>query len=77
MVTSSISRLAGSVLRISFSEVLIGVGCACVHRDECMYIFVSVCVYTVFRKKTPLCAIIFSFFFNKGRTQKGLGCINR
>ena len=35
-----------------FSEVLIGIGLGvCIHRDEHAYVFVSVCVYTVFLKK--------------------------
>ena len=46
VVTSSISRIC----RLSFSEVLIGVELrACIHRDECVFVFVSVC--TVFLKK--------------------------
>ena len=48
VVTSSISRIC----RLSLSEVLIGVGLrACIHRDECACVFVSVCVCTVFLKK--------------------------
>ena len=47
-VTSSISRIC----RLSLSEVLIGVGLrACIHRNECACVFVSVCVCTVFLKK--------------------------
>ena len=46
VVTSSISRIC----RLSLSEVLIGVGLrACIHRDECARVFVS--VSTVFLKK--------------------------
>ena len=46
VATSSISRIC----RLSLSEVLIGVGLrACIHRDECARVFVSVC--TVFLKK--------------------------
>jgi hypothetical protein len=52
MVTLSISRIC----RLSLSEVLIGVGlCACIHGDECAYVFVSVCVCTVFLKKKLSC----------------------
>ena len=48
VVTSSISRIC----RLSLSEVLIGVGLrACIHRDECACVFVSVCVCSVFLKK--------------------------
>ena len=48
VVTSSILRIC----RLSLSEVLIGIGlCARIHRDECAYVFVSVCVCTVFFKK--------------------------
>ena len=48
MVTSSISRIC----RLSLSEVLIGVGLrACIHRDECACVFVSICVFNVFLKK--------------------------
>ena len=51
MVTSSISRPAGSVLRCSILEKLIGVGYACVHRGECVRVCMSVFDCTVFRKK--------------------------
>jgi hypothetical protein len=51
VVTSSISRPVGLVLRRSVLEVLIGVGCVCVHRGECMRVYVSVCVCTIFLKK--------------------------
>ena len=37
--------------RLSLSKVLIGVGCACVHRGECVCICMSVCVCTMLRKK--------------------------
>jgi len=48
VVTSSISRIC----RLSLSEVLRGVGLrACIHKDECVCVFMSVCVYTVFLKK--------------------------
>ena len=48
VVTSSISK----IYRLSLSEVHIGVGLrACIHRDECACVFVSVCVCTVFLKK--------------------------
>ena len=48
VVTSSISRIC----RLSLSEILIGVGLrACIHRDECACVFVSVCICTVFLKK--------------------------
>ena len=54
VVTSPISRIC----RLSLSEVLIGVELhACIHRDECAYVFVSVCVYTVFLKK-HICLIV-------------------
>jgi hypothetical protein len=42
------------IRRLSLKEVLIGVGCACVHRGECMRAYMSACVRTVFLKKnTP------------------------
>ena len=48
VVTSSISRIC----RLSLSEVLIEVGLrACIYKDECAYVFVNVCVCTVFLKK--------------------------
>ena len=34
------------ICRLSLSKVLIGVGCACVHRDECMRVYMSACVCT-------------------------------
>ena len=47
VVISSISRICW----LSLSDVLIGVELrACVHRVECAYVFVSVCVCTVFLK---------------------------
>ena len=63
VVTSSISRIC----RLSLSEVLIGVGLrACIHRDECACVFVSVCVCTFLEKKreyyySPLKTYIFFF----------------
>ena len=43
------------ICRLSLSEVLIGVGlCACIYRDECAYVFVSVCVCILFLKKKLL-----------------------
>ena len=48
VVTSSISRSC----RLNLLEVPIGVGLrACIYRDECACVFVSVCVCTVFLKK--------------------------
>ena len=48
VVTSSILRIC----RLSISKVLIGVGLrACIYRDACACVFVSVCVYTVFLEK--------------------------
>jgi len=48
VVTSLISRIC----RLSLSEVFIKVGLrACIHRDECACVFVSICVCTVFLKK--------------------------
>ena len=45
VVTLSILRIC----RLSLSEVLIGVELrACIHRDECARVFVSICVCTVF-----------------------------
>ena len=50
----NLEDLPAQFLRLSFSEVLIGVGLrACIHRDECACVFVSVCVCTVFLKKKP------------------------
>jgi hypothetical protein len=37
--------------RLNFSEVLIGVGCACFQRGECMCVCMMMCVYTVFKKE--------------------------
>ena len=40
------------ICRLSLLEVLIGVGLrACIHRDECACVFVSVCFCTVFLNK--------------------------
>ena len=51
VVTSSISRIC----RLSLSEVLIEVRLrACIHRDECACVFVSVCVCTVFLKNKKM-----------------------
>jgi len=48
MVTSSILRIC----RLCLSEVLIEVGLrACIHRDECVCMFMSNWVCTVFLKK--------------------------
>jgi hypothetical protein len=33
--------------RLSLSNVLIGVGCACVHMDECSYVYEYLCLYCV------------------------------
>ena len=55
VVTSSISRSC----RLNLLEVPIGVGLrACIHRDECACVFVSVCVYCVSKK-------IYNFFIGK------------
>ena len=50
VVTSLISRIC----RLSLSEMLIEVGLrACIHKDECAYVFVNVCLrlYCVSKKK--------------------------
>ena len=48
VVTSLILRIC----QLSLSEVLIGVGLrACIHRDECVCMFMSNWVCTVFLKK--------------------------
>ena len=48
VVTSSISKIC----RLRLLNVLIEVGLrVCIYRDECAYVFVSVCVCTVFLKK--------------------------
>ena len=48
LVNSSMSRIC----RLGLLEMLIEVGLyACIHRDECAYVFVSVCVCTMFLEK--------------------------
>jgi hypothetical protein len=41
-----------SVMTLSISEVLRAGLCACIRRDGCACMFISVCVCTVFFKKT-------------------------
>jgi hypothetical protein len=43
-----------SVLGLSFPKILIGVECVYVHVDECMYVFVSVCICAMSREKNYL-----------------------
>jgi hypothetical protein len=37
--------------RLSFPEVLVGVGCACIHRYKCMRVYVNLAFVLCFKKK--------------------------
>ena len=47
--------------RLSLSKVLIGIGCICVNRNEC----ISVCVCTMVRKEKNFKDTIFFIFFGE------------
>jgi hypothetical protein len=52
VVTSSISKLTGSVSQTRFSKILIKIRCVFVHRAEPLYlVYMNVYDCTVFRKK--------------------------
>jgi hypothetical protein len=54
---ASISRPVGSVSQTQSLGGVYGV-CVCVHKDKCMYVYVSVCVCTGFRKKRDNIALM-------------------
>jgi hypothetical protein len=46
-----IRQFQDPIHRPSLSEMLIGVGYMCVHRSECMRVYVNICVCTVSLKR--------------------------
>lgn len=54
IVTSSVSKYTG---RSNFSDVLVMIGCVCIHKGKCAYI-VSADVCTMFLKRISLSLLL-------------------